>query len=152
MAEQLFKTVEIDGETYMIRKFTAITGLQIARLIISKMAPIIPALSAAQSDAPDALAKNVELLSQCLDSISDDEIAALTRKCLKVCKKKMAMGYTPCLNEDGTYGVEGLEYNLSLTLRLCFEAISWGASDFFAASGLGSILSVSKASSIQPNS
>ena len=85
MAEQLFKTVEIDGETYMIRKFTAITGLQIARLIISKMAPIIPALSAAQSDALDALAKNVELLSQCLDSISDDEIAALARKCLKVC-------------------------------------------------------------------
>ena len=145
MAEQLYKDIEIDGESYRIKKFSAVTGMQIARLILSKMTPLIPMLSSLSND-PDALMKNVGVLSQCLDGISDEEIDSLIRKCLKVCQQKKAMGYARCMEDSGAYGVEGLKYNLSLTLKLCWEAISWGAADFFAASGLGSILKQARTS------
>ena len=86
MAEQLYKDIEIDGESYRIKKFSAVTGMQIARLILSKMTPLIPMLSSLSTD-PDALMKNVGVLSQCLDGISDEEIDSLIRKYLKVCQQ-----------------------------------------------------------------
>ena len=29
------------------------------------------------------------------------------------------------------YGVDDVEYDMGLTIRLCYEAIKWGAADFF---------------------
>ena len=61
-------------------------------------------------------------------------------KCLRVCYARLPAGLQPVIDETGNYGVEGVEYDMGLTLRLCFEAIKWGASDFFA--GNGSLLNL----------
>lgn len=138
MAVDLFKTVEIGESTYRIKKFTAITGMQIARMILSKLTPLAPLLREAGNDLDaETLYANLSQLSKCLDTISDEELASLTKKCLLVCAKKMPHGYVNCIDDAGNYALEGLEYDLLLTLRLIWEAIAWGAADFFDANGLG---------------
>ena len=127
MAVDIFKTVEIGESTYRIKKFTAITGLQIARMILSKLTPLAPLLREAGNDLDaETLYANLSQLSKCLDTISDEELASLTKKC-----------YVNCIDDSGNYALEGLEYDLMLTLRLIWEAIAWGAADFFDANGLG---------------
>ena len=38
MNDELFKAVEINGETYQIKKFSARDGLKIGRLVLAKVA------------------------------------------------------------------------------------------------------------------
>lgn len=73
-----------------------------------------------------------------IESVTDADIEMLTMKCLRVCKKKLKSGWVPCIDENGYYGIEGLEHDLITTVMLIIEAIKWGAGDFFGekASGL----------------
>ena len=131
MAEELFKSVEIDGERYTIKKFTALTGLQIAKMIIAKAEPLVPVLEKGldSDEVADAIFKMAE-------NISDEDLRYLINKCLRNCYKALPAGLQPVIDNAGNYGVDGIEYNLKKTIRLCYEAISWGASDFFGEGGL----------------
>lgn len=127
MATNIYTNIEIDGVSYSIKKFTAKTGLKMARLVLAKLAPIIPMLD------PDASTEDklYETLADIFDSLSDADIDDIVDKCLRVCYVPLAAGLQPIIDETGHYGVEDVEHDLMLTLRLCFEAIKWGASDFF---------------------
>lgn len=128
MATNIYTTVEIDGINYSIKKFTAKAGLKITRFVIAKMAPIIPLLDPANRTGEDAI---YTTLGEVFDALSDADIDNLVDKCLRVCFVNMPAGLAPIIDETGHYGVEDVEYDMMLTLRLCFEAIKWGASDFF---------------------
>lgn len=131
MPTNIFTNIEIDGVTYSIKKFTAKAGLKMARLVLSKMAPILPLLDQ-EASSEDKL---FSALSEILDSMSDADIDDLVNKCLRVCYVNLPAGLQPIIDETGHYGVEDVEYDMVLTLRLCFEAIKWGASDFFGEKG-----------------
>ena len=131
MPTNIFTNIEIDGVTYSIKKFTAKAGLKMARLVLSKMAPILPLLDQ-EASTEDKL---FSALSEILDSMSDADIDDLVNKCLRVCYVTLPAGPQPIIDETGHYGVEDVEYDMVLTLRLCFEAIKWGASDFFGEKG-----------------
>lgn len=131
MPTNIFTNIEIDGVSYSIKKFTAKTGLKMARLVLSKMAPILPLLDQ-EASTEDKL---FSALSEVLDSMSDADIDDLVNKCLRVCYVTLPAGLQPIIDETGHYGVEDVEYDMVLTLRLCFEAIKWGASDFFGEKG-----------------
>ena len=131
MPTNIFTNIEIDGVTYSIQKFTAKAGLKMARLVLSKMAPILPLLDQ-EASTEDKL---FSALSEILDSMSDADIDDLVDKCLRVCYVNLPAGLQPIIDETGHYGVEDVEYDMVLTLRLCFEAIKWGASDFFGEKG-----------------
>lgn len=127
MATNIYTNIEIDGVSYSIKKFTAKTGLKMARLVLAKLAPIIPMLD------PDASTddKLYETLAKIFDSLSDADIDNIVDKCLRECYVILPAGPQPIIDETGHYGIEDVEHDLMLTLRLCFEAIKWGASDFF---------------------
>lgn len=127
MATNIYTNIEIDGASYSIKKFTAKTGLKMARLVLAKLAPIIPMLDPTASTED----KLYETLAEIFDSLSDADIDNIVDKCLRVCYVPLAAGLQPIIDETGHYGVEDVEHDLMLTLRLCFEAIKWGASDFF---------------------
>lgn len=127
MATNIYTNIEIDGVSYSIKKFTAKTGLKMARLVLAKLAPIIPMLDPGASTDD----KLYETLGEIFDSLSDAEIDDIVDKCLRVSYVVLPAGPQPIIDETGHYGVEDVEYDLLLTLRLCFEAIKWGASDFF---------------------
>lgn len=157
MPAELYTEITVGENTYAIKRFDARTGLKIARLVIAKAAPIIPLLGKGAEDpkakpkgrkqtgqsAADADPDNTQVygaVGAVLDSLSDEDLDVLIDKCLRVCYAKLPAGLQPIIDETGNYGVEGIEYDMGLTLRLCFEAIKWGASDFFA--GKGSILNL----------
>ncbi len=134
MPAELYTQVEINGQPYSIRKFDAKTGLKIARMVIAKAAPLIPLLEKA-ADGQEGKEKEssgmYEMVGAVLDKLSDADLDMLVDKCLRVCYANLPAGQQPIMDDMGHYGVEDVEYDLGLTLSLCFEAIKWGASDFF---------------------
>ena len=147
----ILKTVTIDDDTYVIRKFDARTGLKIARLLIAKATPILPLLDSsddpkkAASKAKKMLEKSsneklYEIIGKILETLDDADIDNLIDKCLRVVSKQLPAGLQPVIDAAGNYGIEGIEYDLKLTLRLVYEAVVWGASDFFDASSLPGLL------------
>lgn len=139
-SQDLFKTVEIKGDTYRIQKFTAKDGLKLARLVLAKIAPLIPLLPEKPDEAgnpgaamdDDATFKAVSIA---LNGMEDNDVDYLADKCLRVCCKMLPAGPTPIIDENGYYGIPEVEYDIELTIRLIVEAIKWGASDFFDGSG-----------------
>lgn len=143
MPTNLYTSVTIGETEYSIKRFDAKTGLKLARLVISKAAPIIPLLETITADTdkdkekdkgdkkPEENAKIYEAVGAVLETLSDEDLDNLVDKCLRVCYANLPAGMQPVIDETGNYGVDNVEYDMGLTLRLCFEAIKWGASDFF---------------------
>lgn len=118
--DKITKRFERDGRIFLIKKFDAMTGLQIGRMLGSKMA----ILAKDDIDLTDSIVA-------ILDSMNDDDVKSLVTKCLKTCSELLPAGATPVINSNGSYGIPDVEYDIILTLELCKEAIAWGASDFF---------------------
>ena len=146
MSANLYTSVTINDTEYQIKKFDARTGLKLARLVISKLAPIIPLLDLIDENEKNKAdnkgkkgkqapamtdEQTYRMFGQVLGELTDEDMDMLVDKCLRVCYVNLKAGPQPVIDEVGNYGVEGVEYDLALTLRLCFEAIKWGASDFF---------------------
>lgn len=133
--DNLYTTVEVDGKKYSIRKFDARTGLKLARLVLAKLAPMIPMLTEeTKGDTDDQqIFKSVGLV---LDALNDEDLDMLIDKCLRVCSLILPAGPQPLIDGTGHYGVAGVEYDMGLTIRLIYESIKWGASDFFGGKGL----------------
>lgn len=137
MAKELYTNVTIDDRHFSIRKFDAVTGLKLARLVIAKAAPLIPLIqSAADTDQSDD--KIYTAVGEILGTLDDKDIEDIVFKCLRVCSEQLPAGPAPVIDAMGNYGVDDIEFDMMLTLSLCFEAIKWGASDFFG--GKNSIL------------
>ena len=146
----ILKTVNSNGDVYVIRKFDARTGLKIARMVVAKATPIIPLLDVDDKENAIESANSLlegkdknqvyEMVGKMLESLSDADIDNLIDKCLRVCSKQLPAGLQPVIDAIGNYGVEGVEYDMALTLRLVYEAISWGAADFFGVKGLAGLL------------
>ncbi|MBR1821506.1 MAG: hypothetical protein IJ769_07785 [Clostridia bacterium] len=141
MATNIWKNVTINDQEYVIRKFDAMTGLKLARLVIAKAAPIIPLLDIGddQEGGQKRSAKEIAnderiytVIGEVLGTMSDADIDDLVKKCLSVCYVDFPAGKQPIIDETGHYGVDDVEYDMTLTIRLCFEAIKWGAADFFS--------------------
>lgn len=135
MPTNVFTSVKINDVEYSIKKFTAKEGLKMARFVLAKMAPILPLLGGKTSkdDKDDDLIYSA--LSEVLNSMGDSDIDNLIDKCLRVCYVSFPAGLQAIIDETGHYGVDDVEYDMLLTIRLCFEAIKWGASDFFGEKG-----------------
>lgn len=143
MATNIYNKVKINDQDYMIKKFDAMTGLKLARLVIAKTAPIIPLLDIGGDEndkdkKPKRTAEEIAnderlytLVGEILGTMTDADIDDLVKKCLSVCYVDLPAGPAPIIDETGNYGVDDVEYDMALTIRLCIEAIKWGASDFF---------------------
>ena len=144
MATNIFNKVTINDQEYVIRKFDAMTGLKLARLVIAKAAPIIPLLDIGddqkdgQKDGQKKTAQDIAnderiytVVGEVLGTMSDADIDDLVKKCLSACFVDLPAGKQPIIDETGHYGVDDVEYDMALTIRLCYEAIKWGAADFF---------------------
>lgn len=123
--KDLYKTVTIGERRFVIRKMTAMAGLQLARLLLAKALPIAPKLE-------EGL--DVATIAQAVETVSDAELQTIVTKCLCVCAEDLPAGRAPVLDDAGHFGVEGVEYDMGLTLRLCAEAIKWSMGDFFGGS------------------
>ena len=137
--QELYKMVEIDGEMYRIEKFTARVGVKLARMLLAKIAPIIPLLGNEEGEEEPSEADDNKLyaaVAAALDSLNDKDVDYLLNTCLRAVSKMLPAGPTAIIDANGFYGIPEVEYDLGLTIRLIVEAIKWGASDFFGEKGL----------------
>ena len=133
MAESIYTRVTINDQDYIIKKFDAKTGAKLARLVMAKAKPLIPLLAAGQEEGGEGGSEMgaYNAVFAILGELQDEDIDALIDKCLRFCYADLPAGRQPVIDETGHYGVEDVEYDLPLTMKLCYEAIKWGASDFF---------------------
>ncbi len=156
MSADLYTNVTIDDRSFSIMKFDARTGLKMARLLMAKIAPLLPYIvgedeAKKSDDKKPEEAKAVKALADSfnkkldkdgeqslyatvgvlLEKLDDETIDYIIDKCLLHCSEILPAGNQPVLYANGIYGVEGVKESIPLTVRLCYEAIKWGASDFF---------------------
>ena len=134
MASDIYSKVTIKEREFVIKKFDAKTGLKLARLVMAKAQPLIPLLAAkSKENGGEGITQQntFQAVFAILGELKDEDIDALVDKCLRVCYVDLPAGRAPVIDEAGFYGVEGVEYDPILTMMLCFEAIKWGAADFF---------------------
>ena len=169
-ARVVTKNIEIEGRKFVVKKYTAMDGLKVAKLILAKVIPIfqdfVPLVTkissrkptvALNKDGADGSAKDSaaasEMLSEQVGNISLDTIASaiekvsgedfdyIVTKSLQNISEVLPAGEAPVMYSNGTYGVEGVEYDPILVLRLTCEAVMWSCGDFFDGSRLTSVMS-----------
>lgn len=126
MAEEIFRYIEVNGAEYRLEKFSPVAGLQLARLMASRLLP-----------AAETLEKDGDMLSALCAAVSmltDDEVEALVNRCLRFVCKKMKLGWAACVDAAGNYGVAELAHDPVTALALCAHALRWGLGDFFGES------------------
>ena len=150
MSKELNKYIDIEERKFCIQKFSAREGLKTARLIIAKLLPIfetfiLPAQVAQLKDGEIDIKNigeflNVDNIIKALELISDQDLDTLIDRSLTNCYEALPAGNAKVLNENGTYGVEGIEYDYILTLRLVAESLIWSVGGFFDADRLTSLM------------
>ena len=143
MATNIYNKVTIKDQEYIIQKFDAKTGLKMARLVMAKAEPLLPLLAAQEQNNKHnktSEAGTYQAVFAILGQMTDEDIDSLVDKCLRVCYVDLPAGRQPVIDETGHYGVEDIEYDMFVTLMLCYEAIKWGAAGFFDENSLLSSL------------
>jgi len=60
-----------------------------------------------------------------MDALTDEDIDSLVNKCLSVCYEDLPAGLQVVIDRQGNLCVDDIEYDMQLTIRLCYEAIKW---------------------------
>lgn len=130
MPTEIFNRVTINDRAFAIQKFTAKDGLKIARIVMSKAAPLSAIFAKNEGDEIDEH-NMFAAVGAIMDALTDEDIDSLVNKCLSVCYEDLPAGLQVVIDKQGNFCVDDIEYDMQLTIRLCYEAIKWGAADFF---------------------
>lgn len=165
------KYFEVEGRKFCVKKYTAMVGANIAKLLMAKVIPVfqdfIPLIKELQSSKkpPIALAKgedkqekrqtqsesevfdkiaenlSLDTIAKALEMVSEQDFEYIVTKSLQSISEVLPAGEAPVMYSNGAYGVEGIEYDVILVLRLTCEAVMWGCGDFFDGNRLASVMS-----------
>ena len=165
-ARIITKNIEVEGRRFVVKKFTASDGFKVAKLILAKIIPIFqdfvplikkmidnkksPVQSQTGGNDTNASSKivseivdnfSLDTIAAALDKISEKDLDFIISKSLKSIAEVLPAGEAPLMYENGVYGVENIEYDTILVLRLTCEAVMWSCGDFFDGNRLNSVMS-----------
>lgn len=169
LSRVITKNIEVEGRKFSVKKFTAMDGWKIAKLIIAKIIPVFkdfvpiiktfirpkPPISimgengevkdnetaVSEETALDMLGNiSLDTIALALDKITDEDLDYIIKKSLQNISEVLPAGENPVMYSNGSYGVEGIEYDPILVMRLTCEAIMWGCGDFFEENRLSSVM------------
>lgn len=147
MVRDIMKMVEIelDGETksFRITKMDAFSGAYLMKLVTEKAMPLLQeAIKGIEQQEDDSfnLKLITEYLPRLLESMTMDELKKLMVLCLQSVELSFPAGFHRVVDAKGNFGVEELQYNTAICLRLMYEVIVYNCAGFFEESGLSSIL------------
>ena len=125
-----YKDIEINGRKWRIGKFDALEGSYMLFKIIGVISPLLMK-KGAENESGEV--NYTEMLSG-ITTLSKNDFKEIQISCLKVCSENLAAGLAPILNENGTYGVIGIERDTSTVLALTVHSLMFNVADFFAGS------------------
>lgn len=140
--EELLKAVEIDGERYIAKKLGVFDSFPIAMIIMRKLPALFELVSPmldnkesslSQGDTADSIdmMEQINLLSDCIGSLGEEEARKIIETSLKHISKCLPAGDIPVMNKNGTFGVEGFEYDMKKTLWAVKEVLLFNLTGFF---------------------
>ncbi|NOU95590.1 hypothetical protein GC093_20490 [Paenibacillus sp. LMG 31456] len=140
------KDVEINGRTFRIKKFDALTGSFMLIKITGLLAPLVKNMDLGKlkgvNDVSevDLKAFNIPGIMEGLGSLTEEDFKYVQERSLRVCGEMLPAGFTPVLNGEGNFGVLGLEDDTMTVLALTTHALVFNVKGFFQGSPLASIV------------
>lgn len=135
-----YKLIEIGERTFKITKFDARRGSFILFKVLGVITPMIDTLKKSYKGSIKEVKAvtdvnledlNFTELATGLMDMSEEDFAYIQDSCLKVCYEVLGSGDAPVLNQNGTYGVIGLEQDIKTIMTLTIHTIVFNVSGFF---------------------
>lgn len=125
-----YKDVEINGRKFRIGRFDALEGSYMLFKIVGVISPVI-----AKMGVPSASGEvNYTDMLSGITTLSKKDFKEIQLSCLEICAEHLPAGFAPVLNENGSYGVMGIEKDTPLVLNLTVQALMFNVADFFEGS------------------
>ena len=149
MQREKIKTVDINGETYRLRKFPAIEGAYFLKMVLEKLIPAVgiiarafPGLSSVlmgtkgEKEPVKEIATDdiISAVLPILSSISKDDLTQMMTDCLNRCDKMLPAGPQPVMI-GREYGIPDLEDDIPTCLILCYRVVEFSLQGFFGEGG-----------------
>ena len=134
------KYIEVEERRFVVRKFPAKTALKMTLLLSSKALPAISGFKdgvVQSSDGDNALL--FDGIGKALDNLSEKDLDKVIDTALLYCAESLKAGQTTVLNNDGSFGVAGVEDDMLLMLRLVIEVLIFNFENFLEGSRWGSM-------------
>lgn len=141
-----YQDVEIMGRKFRIKKFDARTGSYMLLKIMGLVTPLFRKVDFDKlkdvKDVNDVNIGAIDILGLVteLASLPEKEFNYIQEKCLRVCSELLAAGPTPVLNENGSFGVLGLEDDTMTVIALTAHTLIFNVKGFFSGSPLASMV------------
>jgi len=144
-ARIVIKNIELDGRAWQLRKFTAMDGIKLGKMIVGRLVPIVEGLikdgnidtaksiTSSLTQIDGDLLENIPIgkISELLNQISDDDLDYIKNKCFCNISEMLGGGATQILSANGFYQIPDVEYDPQLFVMLLWEQLKFGLSDFF---------------------
>lgn len=141
---QTTKIIQRGEKQFILRKFTPLDRIMIAKLIVAKLSLILSPelLEKKKNDSllDWLLSMDLSLIGKVLDAISEAELKDMGDRCFRTIQVSLPAGPVPLLQPGGGYAIEELEYDAKLYYGLIGEQLKWGFADFFDENGWMSAL------------
>ena len=120
------KLLEIDGRTFMIKKYDPLLGNYIVAQLMMYAMP--SGFHQVSQDVPGSTQANKPVMNK-------GEFIELQKDILSCCGEVLPAGTAPVINSNGTYGITGFDSNIAL--KLLIAAVAFNFKDFFGENSLG---------------
>jgi hypothetical protein len=150
-----YNDVEINGRKFRIKKFNARTGSFMLIKITTLLGPLFKNIDLKKfkgvKEVSDVKLEgfNISGIMMELGNLSEADFNYIQEKSLQVCGEMLPSGFTPVLNENGSFGVIGLEDDTMTVLALTAHALIFNVKGVFQGSPLAGILGGLSTTSLQ---
>lgn len=125
------KTITVLNREFVIKKFDALTGSYIISKLVGLLAPAFISATMGKEEL-----NLTESLTGILMKLKRDDFAEIQRDCLNAVSEKMPAGLQPILNQNGTWGVMGIEDDTMMVMSLTIQSLLFNVKGFFGESDL----------------
>lgn len=137
-----FKNIEINGQTFILKKMDARTGSYMLFKLMKLLPPILEGINFEKLDLDNLdLGKlNLTRMLNPIFELPEDEFRYIQDNCLKVIDEMLPAGPQPVLNKNGEWGINGIQNDMGLVMNLTIQSLIFNVQGFFEGSPLSSLM------------
>jgi len=133
--DQTTQTVELNGQTYQIGRFSARNGSWIMLQVIPKIARAFSTIQGSQDQDAFSFALISRLIGEFAET-DEETFRRIQAHALSVCRRVEKGVPMPVFVPPDTFAIKELEYDLLTVLSLTSHALVFNLSPFFSGDGL----------------
>ena len=136
-----YKDIVLKDRNWRITKFDARTGSKIVKKLVAIIASFFRATDVKRLEDIKLEDIKIDMSSviNALGDIKDEDFDYIQTACLKVVSEVKGTGFIPVMNDNGTFGVIGLDNDTMTVLHLTAHALVFNVTGFFQESPLASM-------------